>query len=230
MKRITELLIIISFGLFLGLDLPFILEIVFRIPPIADLCDILFVFPLYLIGTYSIFRIFSSKSPYLQYFYILSIGLFVEGHGMHWAANAIHNSMSIGERGFPLAYFLDERLGHILLFTGAFLTLISLCLMQNERKINIEKNDKIWLIISSIPFGFFLSIGFIEGQVIYFFLPATIILLFFLSYYSYKLKIKFGEEPFNLFVFYASIVIIALSLLYFLIFGSFIEPSKIFHF
>ncbi len=230
MKRITELIIIISFGTFLGLDLPFILEITLGTPPIGDLLDILFIFPLYLIGTYTIFRIFSPRSSYLQYFYIFSIGLFAEGHGLHWAANAIHNSMVSGEKGFQIAYFLDEVLGHLLLFSGAFLTLISLCVMQHRKKINIGKKDKIWLIISSIPFGFFLSIGFIEGQVIYIFLPATVLLLLFLLYYSYKSKIRFEEEPFNMFILYTSSVIIVLSVIYYIIFGSFIEPSKIFHF
>ncbi len=230
MQKITKIIILIGFGLFIGLDVPYFIEILFQIKLIADIMDIIFVFPLYLLGTYALYRIFNPESTSLQYFYIFSIGLFLEGHGFHWAANAIHNMMTPGEAGFNMAYFLDEVAGHIILFSGSFLTLVSLCLMQHRRKIKIEKDDKLWLILSSLPFGFFLAIGFIEGQVIYIFLPTTVLLFIFLLYYYIKSKIDFEEEPLNFFIFLTSIVIIILSFIYYLIFGSFVQPSQIFHF
>ena len=58
--------------------------------------------------------------------------LYVDGHGMHLAANAINGAEPVGEAG-RRAEFWDERAGHLVWHAGWFGLLAAFCLAERAR-------------------------------------------------------------------------------------------------
>lgn len=81
--------------------------------------------------------------------------LFVQGHGIHLAANSIANAA-----GGDTAYLWDEVVGHLLLFTGLALVLAAVFVALGERAVHV--NALGWLLTAGVALALFNS--WVEGQ------------------------------------------------------------------
>lgn len=87
--------------------------------------------------------------------------LYVDGHGIHLAANDIRDHGILGQ-GADRAYFWDEQLGHIEWHLGWFGLLLAFCLAERARPGIVRGGPT--ASIAVLPLGFTLFSSSVEGQ------------------------------------------------------------------
>ncbi|MHA1362130.1 MAG: hypothetical protein ACTSP1_06240 [Candidatus Freyarchaeota archaeon] len=173
----------------------------------------------------------------LQAFMVLSFFIFFEGHGMHWTANSIEVLIAenipfiyLASFVFPLSnvpaqlyfwtiypkiYYLDEMLGHQLVYTGFFLLLVSGMVLEiwtGEHE-PLEKVDYAAIIVAAGIISFLMVQAVIEGQ----FVPQSIVLsvlILIVFPLAMRGRVSMKESPFVLFVIISVILLLAGILLY----------------
>lgn len=133
---------------------------------------------------------------------ILFIGgiAFVEGHGIHIAANAIarhlHTFAVHNTPLFALTYFFDETLGHILWDSGLVLISIGLIfagITSHEDEALGRKS--LLVLIASLFYGFTYFVNGVEGQTVLFTLPLAFIIPIAILLYGKVKKLKIVRNP-----------------------------------
>jgi len=110
---------------------------------------------------------------------IVGIVLFIEGHGIHLAANAISrhldglHSTSI----FRLTYFFDEILGHLLWDSGYIVISIAFIFRTIYGEDEVPKKSLPLIISGSLLYGFTFFCNAVEGQTVILTMPFSIIIL-----------------------------------------------------
>ena len=207
---------------------------------VADFIDLVITAPIFIIMVIMIYMKLPQKenNHLLRMVYMYASGQLVYGHAMHLTANSINvfstvvQGYDLPADAYALIYFLDERMSHILAFSAA--VVIFGCLLvadylepasfDNQRYLS----PFVWGLVCSIGFGF----AILEGQalVLGLILIATIGILWF---YLWKrrnqdLKQYLQTGPIIAFIFAVIPSTLGLLIIYRLIFGSFIEPLKLF--
>ena len=72
--------------------------------------------------------------------------VYVDGHGIHLAANSIANVHPTGSAG-RTAHFWDERWGHLEWHTGWFALLAALCLAERSRPTSISRRQALAVVV-----------------------------------------------------------------------------------
>ncbi|MHA1581072.1 MAG: hypothetical protein ACTSYM_00995 [Candidatus Baldrarchaeia archaeon] len=205
-----------------------------RIISIPDLIDLI-LYP-FVIGLtlYSIFTFLVRKedNAFLKYSFVSLLTLHVEGHGLHWAANAIDVTMD-HTVGVPTAlheytYFLDEHLGHWLLFYALFGMLLYFLLISTvkDRDENIENR---WLVnqIIAFIFGFSLINAGIEAQIPYETITVGLIFLAIpVVFLRQKLREMFKKRCLAGYMFSTGLWIVIFAAIYWLLLHGFPQPSE----
>jgi hypothetical protein len=150
----------------------------------ADILTPLVLIPMYLL----LFRFATSGSPSRaeEIAFIVLAALWVEGQGMHLAANSIDNLISalahshtldvMGTDLYRLTYFLDEHLSHYLWHIGV-LGMMALLIYTEWRK-PAGEDTTWWSTIScGIIYGFTYFCIFLEGQTVPVGLPLIFLVL-----------------------------------------------------
>lgn len=113
----------------------------------------------------------------VQLLLIIGAVSFVEGHGMHLAANAIFRHLDTpGTPLYQLTYFFDETLGHILWDAGLLLIAIGLILASRTGQGILFVKDVVLLLVAALLYGFTYFVNAVEGQTVLFTLPAAILI------------------------------------------------------
>lgn len=147
----------------------------------ADLFSLAVGLPLFVVLFYNLYRALKPAGPLplaLKGLAILSFALFFEGHGIHAAANDVHNAMDrLMEAarghghappdpvpGYSTVYFYDEVLGHKLAYAGlAGLFAAGLWLQfLRPQKLDREEARLAWLLTPVFGAGF--AFILLEGQ------------------------------------------------------------------
>jgi len=151
---------------------------------VADLFDLFTPFVV-IFFVYKIYQnlnllYFEKKSPLLVKI-ILIIGaiIFIEGHGIHLSANAIHRHLNPNENRslYALTYFFDETIGHIMWDSG--IIILSLGLIFSSQKKDIEEKSLIFglILIGAMFYGFTYFVNAVEGQTVIFTFPFSILIV-----------------------------------------------------
>ena len=173
---------------------------------IADLVDLCTPFIMVFL-VYKIYR--SLRQTHLERFntpvqthviLILILGsiTFVEGHGMHLAANAIarHLTPNSNPSLFALDYFFDEILSHIFWDSGIILISVGIILMGiNLAKTYTLRPRSISILFASILYGFTYFVNAVEGQTVVFTLPVAIVLPVIIVCLSYRKDLRLLKNP-----------------------------------
>jgi hypothetical protein len=209
MKRLSIVALIFSIAFLLLFMAPPFLNQQFVLYPLMKVGDLFDIFtPLILIPLYwLLFRIDADKAPGLKanLIFLLTTAFWVEGQGMHLAANSIGHLLK-GMEGsdiYNLTYFYDEVLSHYLWHFGIF-GLSSLVIFRQWRNPFTEGQTVSWLpILAGVIHGFTLFIIVIEAGTAP--LGATFAILMTLLGLIWGRK-RFSQSPVLLFFFVACMV------------------------
>ncbi len=165
----------------------FLTRPVWGLMTLGDVVDFFTPFLLCLL-VYAIYRVLiaeavSEKSPLFRYRItgLMLIGgvMFVEGHGIHLAGNAIGRYLSpdISPALYGLVYFFDEIWGHILWDGGLLLFSIGMILMAREVEFHSRSLiDVVWTALAGQWYGFTFFVNAVEGQTVFFTFPLAILI------------------------------------------------------
>jgi hypothetical protein len=220
MRRLSYLLLLFAILSLLFFILLVFLKKPFPLMPLAsyqDAFDILT--PLVLIPLYWLILHYSGReAPRLSEtiaFLILAV-FWVEGQGVHLAANSISNLMVLFARSglvdvtgsdiFKLTYFYDEQLGHYLWHIGV-LGLAALLIYREW--CSPAGFQTVWwsTVLGGIIYGLTMFMITIEGQTVWMGLPFTLLVTLFGLIWGRK---KLGQQPVLAFFFVACAVALLL--------------------
>jgi hypothetical protein len=148
---------------------------------LKDLADALLIFFLIVLYVELGLRAKIFRSLRLRAGYIFSLLLMVQGHAVHFAANAITGVSERSDAGWSLADFLDEHWGHIELH-AAFIFLAAIfifCGRSADAEGNepvLSRTEKAGLWLASLTYGVLLAGDAVEGQTVPLMLPCAIVL------------------------------------------------------
>ncbi|PKN94699.1 MAG: hypothetical protein CVU44_02500 [Chloroflexi bacterium HGW-Chloroflexi-6] len=207
---------------------------------IVDFFDLVVTAPLYFVCFVTIYFLWvqNTISSPIKWLYIFCVALFLYGHSMHVTANAIDTySMEIQgyqdripQDVYELVYFLDETLSHILTFFGLYGFLLCFLWIDGTTPDNGDTSN-----FGALPLGIIYGIGqgiaLVEAGKVWvaglFFISSVIVFLLV----SIRTHLGFGQ------LLRKSVVVVLFSgivpgqllslLVYWLIFGDFIQPSKL---
>jgi hypothetical protein len=154
---------------------------VFRGLALKDLADALLIFFLVVLYVELGLRAKIFRSLRLRAVYIFSLLLMVQGHAVHFAANAITGVSERGAPGWALADFLDEHWGHVELH-AAFIFLAAIfifCGRSADAEGNepvLSRTEKAGLWLASLAYGILLAGDAVEGQTVPLMLSCAIVL------------------------------------------------------
>ena len=139
--------------------------------------------------------------------------LFVDGHGLHLSANSIARMITApkGSELYSAVYVYDEIISHFMWDGGVFL--ISLAFILKAARIKPKtfyRKEWIFLIPGVALYGFTIAVNGIEGQTVYFSLPAAGA-VFLLSLYLF-IKSKARGNPNRVFLFFMLAYLVSLLL------------------
>jgi hypothetical protein len=129
---------------------------------------------------------------------ILGSITFVEGHGMHLSANAIHRHVDPAGPSplHALTYFFDERLGHILWDSGNLVMALGILFASLRiRWKMMEQRSVLLLMAAGLVYGFTFFVNAVEGQTVIFQLPAAIMLTGMLAAMRVSGRKTFQQNP-----------------------------------
>jgi hypothetical protein len=205
--------------------LPGLLGQPFPAYPLAHWADALDLFtPLVLIPLYGLLYYELTGGKGANVAFLLLAALWVEGQGMHLAANSISNLLGGGSSGVhQLVHFYDEVLSHYLWH----LAIIGLSLLLLIRTNSSAEGTSVhWGLIgpAAVLYGFTYFVAINEGGTVPLGLPAAALLVLWLA-----LSRRQGIRRHNLIGFFAAGygVALVLFLAWFLIWGGFPEFSEV---
>lgn len=220
MRTINRLLVIFAVAFAFFFIAPAFLSSPFPLYPLLTMGDILDVFtPLVLMPLYYlIFRaIRKSENPvnHSILFVILS-AIWVEGQGMHLAANAIGHQLKefTTTEAYQLTYFIDEQLSHHIWHIGIIGLALFLFFIQWKEPFRDTWHPSAAAIFAALLHGLTLFLIFVEGQTCHLgaFLCAAILII--TTGFGRK---KVRSEPVIFFLYLASgitLILIALWIIY----------------
>lgn len=173
----------------------------------------------------------SHRNLYRLLFWSFSV-LYVEGHGMHLAANSISNSVvTVTEPRLARAiYLFDEPIGHLLWFGGAIgLALVSLAYQSSYTARENLNRRQMWLLLASgMLYGVSFALTIIEGQSALWAAPIVLGALIVMGYRWLGGQRNMSRRPTSTF-FASGFAFLLVTLgVWFVRFGGFVEPSAVF--
>jgi len=225
-------LIVLGFSYFCIIILPYLIfgfGFIYGIISYPDLIDLLLYPPIIGLLFYLTWRNLEVKSEFLNYLFILLFAIHFVGHGLHWAANALNETMkyygNVAESIHSYAYFLDEFLSHKIMYYTAIGMLLLILYVSKDLSSKLLIKEKLIAELSSLIYGFSITISFIEGQSPYEAILFGVIILLAPILYTRKIK-EIYEKPFIRYFFHLGFWIILWASLYFVIFHGFPQPSE----
>jgi len=209
MKRLSKLTFVFSILFAIFIVLPGLLSSQFGLYPLLKNGDILDLFtPLVLIPVYwMLFQLSNDKKPTQVesiVFFVLA-ALWIEGQGMHLAANAIgHLTKGLSGNDIEiLTHFLDEVLSHYLWHIG----LVGLSALLIYRQWNDPFEDKLagvgYVVAAGIIHGFNYFLTIVEAATTALGVPFAVLVVISTLIWGRK---KLPQQPVLIFFFVAYLV------------------------
>jgi len=242
-SSITKLLVLLAFVPFIvGLSTELNKTALVWHIRIVDFLDLVLMAPFYILLLMKIrgYILSQNQPPFVGFVSFVLSGTFIYGHAMHMTANAIDTysfeirnyRAVVPQDMYELIHFLDEQLGHYLIFVSLIMLflLYSYAEVIGKKIVDQSKSSKTLLYCSAFVFGLQLTVSAIEAQITTLYTIAV-----FLSIISIFLIIKGTEQPpnklrlppypivsFFMIVLFTSLLIVPI---YYFTIGDFIQPS-----
>lgn len=202
---------------------------------VVDFCDLAATAPFYLASLISLHGLVVTRERRFAYWLGFAlIGIFMYGHAMHLTANAVNTYSTeirdytsvIPSDSYALLYFFDEDLGHWLFF-GAYYALLGLWLWE-DRLVGITQFQTV---LPGILLGIALGIAVVESSHPWLGVSASVLLIGLALLRSLlehgTLAKLWKDRPVGRFTLAAASATILTESLYWLIVGSFAQPSDL---
>jgi hypothetical protein len=151
---------------------------------------------------------------------------YIHGQGMTLSANAIARHL-VGMEQTPLywlAYFFDEKMGHIFWHSGVLGISISFLLLAA----NLQPISTSWLALAGAPFySFAYFTDAVEGQTVALLFPSAILILVRILFHCKKQPNSFKQNPVLLFFLVGYVIAVALFLIWWSWQGGFPQFSEL---
>ncbi|MCH7588701.1 MAG: hypothetical protein IIC78_11820 [Chloroflexi bacterium] len=169
------------------------------------------------------------RNLYRLLFWIFSV-LYVEGHGIHLAANSISNNVVAGTdpRLVHSIFLFDEPIGHLLWLGGGLgLALVAVAYQTSYTSREYLMRRQIWLIlICGMLYGVGFALTIIEGGSALWAAPIVVGALAVMGYRWFRRHAELSKRPtWTFFLSGFTFLLVTLGV-WFAGFGGFIEPSK----
>lgn len=212
---------------------------------LGDVFSLIVTMPFFAIILFKFYELVFKQSQYhtkqsYKFAYFFSVATFFIGNGLHIASNAIHayytevkNYSNIIPRDLnDLIYFLDEQLSHLIIIASLAVIFILLILCDSSNKYEIISFTNRSIVISiAVLHGVWLMISFVESTLIYIGLISAILPTILIALLAYKKSESFinfiGKRYLIFYLLISFLTVIISSIVYSIIFGGFIEPSKL---
>ena len=198
---------------------------------IRDMIDIFVYPPIMGYLFYMIYNeVFREYNGLVSPLYFLAVVLHFEGHGFHWAANALNVMMEhAGISGVVLkyAFLLDEIISHKMMFHAFIVILLIILYMATKYRIGESENALKYMFPAGILFGFSLSAAMVEGQSPYELIITCIIILLIITLTPYGGFSRVKRNDVLAFLFSMALFSLVLAGAYYAIFKGFPQPSEI---
>ncbi len=207
-----------------------LLKMIFT-PYVFDLLICPFLLGLALYSVYS-WLIKEKDHVFLRFLFIFLLIFCIEGYGLHWAANTLNSAISsivgVDEGLKTYVYFLDEHLGHWLIFYSLYgiLTYFLFVSIFYDRD---EEIGGLWLIhqFTAFMFGFCLFASAMEGQIAHGVIITGLILVVVpIVFLRKSFREVFRRRALISFMFTAGLSILTFTLIYWMLFQGFPQPSE----
>lgn len=197
---------------------------------LIDFVDLVVLGPFYLIMFVLIGKsLVIPETPRIRSLTFLYLFFFFEGHAMHLTANAIDTfAFEVNDYQIPndlrnLIHFLDEILGHALFFLGLFGLFQIVLISEPSLEGPLELGEMLFNGLIGVIYGISLTIAVIEAQYfIYWYIAYCI-----LSIISSLTILNYPNAPYRTILLSTFISSIITSLVYWLTFGDFVQPSEL---
>jgi hypothetical protein len=192
MTRLSNLTLLFAFASLFFILLLILFRVPFPLYPLISIQDALdLLTPFVLIPLYWLLFRHAGRGPATprqEIVFVLLAALWVTGHSQHLAANSIHNlSGKLADAGtldiagtdlFTLIYFFDERLSHILWYSG--IVGLAAVLVEREYSAPAQAPTAWWAaILAGVIYGFTFFASFLEGQAVAIGLPFALLVVIF---------------------------------------------------
>lgn len=225
--RISRSILIFSIAFAILIMTPPFLNQQFGLYPLmktGDVTDI--VTPLILLPLYWIlFRTGSLPTTREMIFFLVFVGAWVEGQGMHLSANSIKHLMDDIRTTdtYALTHFYDEVLSHYLWHIGIVGLSALMLWRQIKNPVAESEASRGMDIVSGVIYGFTYPIISIEAGTVPFMLPAAIILIL----WSFTQRTALNRQPITRFMLVAHGLALILFAIWFVRWGGFPQFSEL---
>ena len=173
----------------------------------------------------------SHKNLYRLLFWTFSV-LYVEGHGMHLAANSIGNNV-VTNTDPRLAYSIflfDEPIGHLLWLGGAIgLALVAVAYQTSyTTRERLTRRQTTLILVFGMLYGVSFALTIIEGQSALWAAPLILGALVMMGYRWLSGQHELSRRPTWAFFLPGFVLLLTTLGIWFVGFGDFIEPSTMF--
>ena len=237
MSRVSFLTLLFAILSFVFTILIVFLRMKFQPYPLISYQDVVdLLTPLVLIPLYwLLFKLVSSErsSTIEEIVFIVFAVLWIQGQGMHLAANSINNLISVLAQEqvidvkstdiYTITYFFDEQLSHYIWHIG-ILGMAALLIYREWKK--PARESTVWwaAILGGIIYGFTIFGIFLEGRTVVIGLPFTILVVI-LSFLV--VRKDFTQRPVATFFFVSCLFALILFVGWGLYWGGFPEFSEV---
>ncbi|MFX1536770.1 MAG: hypothetical protein ACFFDI_21340 [Promethearchaeota archaeon] len=155
--------------------------------------------------------------------------LFIEGYGIHFAANEIHMNEGYQFTTTSLTYFYDELFGHWLSYfsvLGIMLCIVALQFRHPQEEL-LENQEILLLLVSSVFLALIVAYALIEGQTPFIAFTALPIFVIIILGIIYKLNYNPRTLPIVVFFIIMAVCAILFVLVYGIIFPGWPQPSEL---
>lgn len=238
MSNMNKYLWYLSLLCFFIITFPYIITGFYFVPGIISVPDLidLILYPV-VIGyiLYLIYEeVFKNYEGILKPLYFVLVIIHYVGHGFHWAANALNETIKhldgvSNQYIANYAYFLDEIVSHKIMFYSIIIILYIVLYMAIRYNVGEGENALKMMIIPALFFAFYISAAMVEGQSPYELLITMIGFLIVTLAYSRGEFSRINKNYVIAFFFIAAIISLAMASVYYAIFKGFPQPSEVLH-
>jgi hypothetical protein len=212
MKRLSVMTLVFAIAFTVFFMAPPLLSKQFGFYPLVKVGDVVDIFtPLILIPLYwMLFRLGTDRTLGLAgiLVFLLFAAFWVEGQGMHLAANSINHLLAGVEdsSAYVLAHFYDEVLSHYMWHFGIFGLSAIIVFRQLRHPFAEDQAVSRVIILAGIIHGFTLFVIVIEGGTAWLGVPCIVLAALLGSIWGWR---RFRQQPLLLF-FYVSCLVATL--------------------